>query len=91
VARLPLVLGLCLLFASMDEVRQWFSITRGGSIVDVLLDMSGASSDRADCRRSLDARLQNHRYISDSRRQIIGPEYLCEAPLKSGQGESRLN
>jgi VanZ family protein len=36
-------LGLCLLFASMDEVRQWFSITRGGSIVDVLLDMSGAS------------------------------------------------
>ena len=36
-------LGLCLLYASMDEGRQWFSVTRGGSIIDVILDMSGAS------------------------------------------------
>lgn len=36
-------LGLCLFYASMDEGRQWFSVTRGGSISDVFLDMSGAS------------------------------------------------
>jgi VanZ family protein len=36
-------LGLCLLYASMDEGRQWFSVTRGGSIIDIFLDMSGAS------------------------------------------------
>jgi VanZ family protein len=35
-------LGFCLFYASMDEGRQWFFITRGGSISDVLLDMSGA-------------------------------------------------
>jgi VanZ family protein len=34
-------LGLCLFFASMDEVRQWFSHSRGASVYDVLLDMSG--------------------------------------------------
>lgn len=36
-------LGLCLFYASLDEGRQWFYITRGGSISDVILDMSGAS------------------------------------------------
>ena len=36
-------LGLCLLYASMDEGRQWFYDTRGASIRDVILDMSGAS------------------------------------------------
>jgi VanZ family protein len=35
-------LGFCLFYASMDEGRQWFFITRGGSISDVCLDMSGA-------------------------------------------------
>jgi VanZ family protein len=35
-------LGFCLFYASMDEGRQWFVVTRGGSISDVLLDMSGA-------------------------------------------------
>ena len=36
-------LGFCLFYASMDEGRQWFYITRGASISDVFLDMSGAS------------------------------------------------
>jgi len=36
-------LGLCLFYASMDEGRQWFSVTRGGSIIDIFLDMAGAS------------------------------------------------
>jgi len=35
-------LGFCLLFASMDEGRQWFFPSREASIWDVLLDMSGA-------------------------------------------------
>jgi VanZ family protein len=36
-------LGFCLLFSSLDEGRQWFYPTRGASISDVILDMSGAS------------------------------------------------
>ncbi len=36
-------LGFCLLYASMDEGRQWFYASRGASISDVILDMSGAS------------------------------------------------
>lgn len=36
-------LGFCLLFASMDEGCQWFYNSRGASIRDVMLDMSGAS------------------------------------------------
>jgi len=36
-------LGFCLLFASMDEGCQWFYKSRGASIRDVMLDMSGAS------------------------------------------------
>ena len=36
-------LGFCLLFASLDEGCQWFYYTRGSSIRDVILDMSGAS------------------------------------------------
>jgi VanZ family protein len=36
-------LGFCLFFSSMDEGRQWFYATRGASIRDVILDMSGAS------------------------------------------------
>jgi len=36
-------LGCCLGFALMDEGRQWFSLSRGASIYDVILDMSGAS------------------------------------------------
>jgi VanZ family protein len=36
-------LGLCLFYASMDEGRQWFYASRGASIRDVILDMSGAS------------------------------------------------
>jgi VanZ family protein len=36
-------LGLCLLFASMDEGRQCYYASRGASIRDVILDMSGAS------------------------------------------------
>jgi len=36
-------LGFCLLFSSMDEGRQWFYASRGSSIWDVILDMSGAS------------------------------------------------
>ena len=35
-------LGFSLLFASADEGRQWFYASRGASICDVLLDMSGA-------------------------------------------------
>jgi VanZ family protein len=36
-------LGFCLLFSSIDEGRQWFYPSRGGSLQDVILDMSGAS------------------------------------------------
>ena len=36
-------LGLCLLYASMDEGRQWYYADRGASIRDVFLDMTGAS------------------------------------------------
>jgi VanZ family protein len=36
-------LGCCLFFASMDEGRQWFYASRGASIRDVILDMSGAT------------------------------------------------
>ena len=35
-------LGLCLIYASMDEGRQWYYASRGASLSDVLLDMSGA-------------------------------------------------
>lgn len=34
-------LGVCLFFASMDEWRQLFSSSRGASVYDVILDMSG--------------------------------------------------
>jgi VanZ family protein len=36
-------LGFCLFYASMDEGHQWFFASRGASIRDVILDMSGAS------------------------------------------------
>ena len=35
-------LGFCLLFSSLDEGHQWFYESRGASIRDVILDMSGA-------------------------------------------------
>ena len=35
-------LGCCLFFASMDEGHQWLYPSRGSSIGDVILDMSGA-------------------------------------------------
>lgn len=36
-------LGFCLFYALMDEGRQWFYDSRGASIGDVILDMSGVS------------------------------------------------
>jgi VanZ family protein len=36
-------LGFCLLFSSIDEGRQWFYPSRGASLGDVILNMSGAS------------------------------------------------
>ena len=36
-------LGCSLGFALMDEGRQWFYASRGGSVRDVMLDMSGAT------------------------------------------------
>jgi len=36
-------LGFCLFYASMDEGRQWFYASRGASIGDIFLDMSGAA------------------------------------------------
>ncbi len=36
-------LGICLAFASLDEGHQWFCNSRGASLWDVLLDMSGVS------------------------------------------------
>ncbi|OGR28294.1 MAG: hypothetical protein A2139_11820 [Desulfobacca sp. RBG_16_60_12] len=35
-------LGFCLLYASADEGSQWFYASRGASVHDVILDMSGA-------------------------------------------------
>jgi VanZ family protein len=37
-------LGLCALTASLDEIHQATTLTRGGSAVDVLLDSAGASA-----------------------------------------------
>jgi VanZ family protein len=34
-------LGFCLFYASMDETHQWFHSSRGASVYDVILDMSG--------------------------------------------------
>ena len=36
-------LGFCLFYGSMDEGRQWFYGSRGASVYDVILDMSGSS------------------------------------------------
>jgi VanZ family protein len=36
-------LGFCLLYSSADEGRQWFYASRGASVYDMILDMSGAS------------------------------------------------
>jgi VanZ family protein len=36
-------LGFCLFYSSADEGRQWFYDSRGASIYDVIIDMSGAS------------------------------------------------
>jgi VanZ family protein len=36
-------LGICLGFALLDEGHQWFCSSRGASLWDVLLDMSGVS------------------------------------------------
>lgn len=36
-------LGLCLFYALLDEGHQWYYASRGASIRDVFLDMSGAS------------------------------------------------
>jgi len=35
--------GICLFVAALDEGRQWFYPTRGSSIWDVVLDLSGSS------------------------------------------------
>ena len=35
-------LGFCLFYSSTDEGRQWFYASRGASVYDVILDMSGA-------------------------------------------------
>lgn len=35
-------LGFCLLFSCLDEGRQWFFPSRGASIRDVILDLSGS-------------------------------------------------
>jgi len=35
-------LGFCLLFSSLDEGRQWFYSSRGSSVWDIVLDMSGS-------------------------------------------------
>jgi VanZ family protein len=36
-------LGFCLIFSLMDEGHQWFYFTRGASLRDVILDLSGSS------------------------------------------------
>lgn len=37
-------LGICLVIAASDELRQWFTASRGASILDVLLDMTAAAA-----------------------------------------------
>jgi VanZ family protein len=67
-------LGLCLIYASIDEGRQWFSVTRGGSIIDIFLDMSGASLT-ALIAGAVWTPDSNSAAISKlSEAQIIGPE-----------------
>src|SRR5262245_10121124 len=43
-ARLPLALGLAVITAGLDELHQATTLTRTGSVLDVLLDATGASA-----------------------------------------------
>ena len=61
-------LGFCLLFSSADEGRQWFYASRGASVQRCAPGYVRRRPGGADCRRRLDARLQNPDHIRDGRR-----------------------
>jgi VanZ family protein len=67
-------LGLCLFYASMDEGRQWFSVTRGGSIIDIFLDMSGASLTALIAAAVWTPGSKSAAISGLAESQIIGPE-----------------
>ena len=67
-------LGLCLLNSTMDEGRQWFYVTRGGSIIDVCLDMSGASLTALIAAMVWTPGLKTSAISGIAEGQIIGPE-----------------
>ena len=61
-------LGFCLFFASMDEGRQVFYPSRGASVYDVILDMSGAGLAALITGAVWTPRLQTRNHIRDRRR-----------------------
>lgn len=67
-------LGLCLFYASMDEGRQWFSVTREGSIIDIFLDMSGASLTALIAGAAWTPGSKSATISGLAEEQIIGPE-----------------
>jgi VanZ family protein len=67
-------LGFCLLYSSTDEGRQWFYPTRGASIDDVILDMSGASLAALVTSAVWTPDSKSAAISELSEGQIIGPE-----------------
>ena len=67
-------LGFCLFHASMDEGRQWFYASRGASISDVFLDMSGAGLAALIAAAVWTPGSKNAVISGIAEGQIIGPE-----------------
>jgi VanZ family protein len=67
-------LGFCLFFSSMDEGRQWFYASRGASIWDVILDMSGASLTALIAAAVWTPGTKTAPIAGIALEQIIGPE-----------------
>ena len=67
-------LGFSLFLSSTDEGRQWFSSSRGGSIYDVILDMSGAGLAALIAAAVWPSGSQNAAISGIAGGQNIGPE-----------------
>lgn len=67
-------LGVCLFYSSADEGRQWFHASRGASVYDVLLDMSGAGLAALIAGAVWTPGSQTAAISGIAGRQTIGPE-----------------
>ena len=67
-------LGVCLFYSSADEGRQWFHASRGASVYDVLLDMSGAGLAALIAGAVWTPGSQTATISGIAGRQTIGPE-----------------